>query len=77
MNTPSRTKCKWCDSGSPPTFILDSGNEHLPEPGIGPADLRKATSLRRWVHDLRSTGEGVVQCDEGDGIDNLLESICK
>jgi len=58
-----------------PTFILDGGNEHLPEPGIGSAELRAATPLRRWVHDLRDVGGFVVQCLNGDALDNLLGGI--
>lgn len=60
-----------------PTFILDGGNEHLPEPGVGPAELRKATSLRRWVHDLRSVGKGIAQCGLGAARDGFLAAIAE
>lgn len=80
--------CAWCDKSLQliagkqtvmqndlrfaPVFILDEKNEHLPEPGIGDPELRKATTLRRWVHDLRWYNGTIVQCDIGDARDEMI-----
>lgn len=60
-----------------PIFILDGGNDHLPPDhpshgGIGPRELREATTHRRWVHDMRAFGAGIVKCKNEDARDEFI-----
>ena len=75
-------ECHWCEVSArvignkttvtredyryAPTFIED--------PDIGPRELRAATALRRWVHDLRWANLGIVACAHGDSLDAMLSS---
>lgn len=60
-------KCPWCkkanaeppDWNYAPTFILDPEGFQT---AIGDPELREATELRGFVHDMRAIGEGIQQC---------------
>ena len=74
------SNCVWCDKSEEITknkSVLSRNDcRYMPsfieDPNIGNNELRNSTNLRRWVHDLRWDGQGIVQCGNGDATDAFL-----